>query len=70
VEYVHLSFPNDQTAYVQIQLFGNGVDKAFSTAMKALSGNTNIQKLIIDLRDNPGGSLEGVTNMLSYFVPR
>lgn len=70
VEYVHLSFPNDQTAYIQIQLFGNGVDKAFSTAMKALSGNMSIQKLIIDLRDNPGGSLEGVTNMLSYFVPK
>jgi len=59
---------NDSYYYIQISMFGDKVSEQFSKAVDdfQLSGK---KKLIIDLRDNPGGYLDRVTDMLSLFVP-
>lgn len=58
-------------AYLKISAFGNGTLAAFDEAAKWIDKNgTDTDKLIIDLRNNPGGSLEEVGGILSYFVPK
>jgi len=36
----------------------------------AMKKQRGVKKLIIDLRNNPGGYLNEVSDMLSYFVPK
>lgn len=43
---------------------------AFVQALGAIAKDTSGGKLIIDLRNNPGGSLDEVASMLNYFVPK
>ena len=43
---------------------------AFVQALTAISKDSNNGKIIIDLRNNPGGSLDEVAAMLNYFVPK
>ncbi|NDK19935.1 S41 family peptidase [Candidatus Gracilibacteria bacterium] len=67
VEYKKLD-TGDQ--YIKITTFGAGVKDAFAQALTAISKDINNGKIIIDLRNNPGGSLDEVAAMLNYFVPR
>ncbi len=67
VEYKKLE-TNDQ--YIKITTFGAGVKDAFIQALTAISKDTSNGKIIIDLRNNPGGSLDEVAAMLNYFVPK
>lgn len=55
--------------YIKIGSFGFGVSKEFDGAMDAFKKSQS-SKLIIDLRNNPGGSLDQVDEMLRYFVPQ
>ncbi len=59
----------NNTSYVRILLFSQGIAEAFSTVMQAIVYD-NPERIIFDLRDNPGGSLDDVTSMLAYFVPK
>jgi len=47
-----------------------GVKDAFVQALGAVAKDTSNSKVVIDLRNNPGGSLDEVAAMLNYFVPR
>lgn len=67
VEYKKLE-TGDQ--YIKITTFGAGVKDAFVQALTAVAKDTNNGKIIIDLRNNPGGSLDEVAAMLNYFVPK
>ncbi|MBP6911184.1 PDZ domain-containing protein [Patescibacteria group bacterium] len=59
------------TPIITIHSFGRGVANTWSEMLKKnASAIQNAGKLIIDLRDNPGGSLQEVAEMLSDFVPR
>ena len=53
--------------YIIIDLFSSKVYKQFNNALKELEKN-NIQGLIIDVRDNPGGYLSEVKNILCLFL--
>ena len=53
--------------YIKIDLFSSKVYKQFNNALKELEKN-NIQGLIIDVRDNPGGYLSEVKNILCLFL--
>lgn len=56
--------------YIKITTFGAGVNDAFTQALTAIAKDSGNEKLIIDLRNNPGGSLDEVAQMLNFFVPK
>ena len=55
--------------YIKIDLFSSKVYKQFNSALKNLEKN-NIQGLVIDVRDNPGGYLSGVKSILCLFLDK
>ena len=60
---------NNTTFYIQIKNFWEKVDTEFLAALQVLKDDTRVKKVIIDVRNNPGGYLNEVSDMLSYFVP-
>ncbi len=54
---------------VRIYSFSEQVDALFKQAMTEFA-STNSDKLIIDLRGNPGGYLESAVDISSYFIPQ
>lgn len=58
-------------AYIRITSFGDNAAVSFKKALKnVLSSSTATTKIIIDLRNNPGGSVEEVRQMMSLFTPK
>ena len=55
--------------YIKIDLFSSKIYKQFNSALKNLEKN-NIQGLVIDVRDNPGGYLSEVKNILCLFLDK
>lgn len=55
--------------YVQITQFEEVTPSQFKTAMDDL-GSQNIESIIIDLRDNPGGSLDAVMDVMDMLLPK
>ncbi len=55
--------------YIQIKNFWEKVFDEFQTSLNELKQSWG-KKIIIDLRNNPGGYLEQVTEMLSLFIPK
>ena len=58
---------DDHIGYIYISVFGENTDEDFAKALSSLK-DLGMDKLIIDLRDNSGGYLGTVTNMISEFV--
>lgn len=57
------------TGYIKVSEFDNETDDQFSKAVDKYS-NEKIKGLVIDLRDNGGGSLESAINMLNRLLPK
>ena len=53
--------------YIKIEIFNSNSYKQFNKTLKKLEKN-NIEGLVIDVRDNPGGYLSEVKNILSLFL--
>jgi len=60
---------DNSTFYIDIRFFWPNIATDFKTSLEALKNEKNINKIIIDLRNNPGWYLNQVTDMLSYIVP-
>lgn len=60
---------DSNTILIHINSFSFGVDRLRSQAMNDIA-TMWYQKVIIDLRYNPGGSLDDVAHMLDYVVPK
>ena len=58
----------DQIGYVQITLFDERTAEQFEQAVTTLQAQ-GMRRLIIDLRDNPGGILASAVDMLAYLLP-
>lgn len=54
--------------YISLHLFDDGSARDFSKIIGDFS-TQHCSKYIFDLRNNPGGSLNEVVDMLDYFVP-
>jgi len=67
IEYKKL---DKDTFYIQVKNFWEKVDTEFWEALTALNEEKTVKKVIFDLRNNPGGYLGKVSNMLSYFVEK
>lgn len=59
---------NDNIGYIKIKHFGRRTKEGFKKALADLK-DINFSGLIIDLRDNPGGSLEETIPILELFIP-
>lgn len=57
---------NQKIGYIYISVFAANTDTQFSEALETLE-ESGIDSLIIDLRDNTGGHLNAVENMMSEF---
>lgn len=58
---------NKKIGYIYISIFSNKTDEQFETELEELE-KQNIDSLIIDVRDNAGGHLSTVSNILSLFM--
>src|SRR5262245_43711154 len=57
------------TGYIRLQDFSDTTDPELSPAMKKLTGD-GMQRLVLDLRDNPGGPLVQAIAVASHFLKR
>jgi carboxyl-terminal processing protease len=60
----------DSIGYIRVSAFTKDGSRDFKNAFTALQKTGALQKLIIDLRSNSGGSLEEAVNIVGLFVPR
>ncbi len=58
----------DGTFVIQVYMFNGQAPRKFAEALYEFE-KTRAQKLIIDLRNNPGGYLEAAVDMVSSFIP-
>lgn len=66
VEYEMLE---DFVGYIQITEFSEPTEEQFMTAVNALQ-EQGMKAMIVDLRDNPGGYLSAVTDILDDILPK
>lgn len=60
---------DQQTGYIKLDDFTNGASREVSDALLDLK-RKGAKKIILDLRDNPGGLLHEAVNIVSLFIPR
>lgn len=65
----HYSMVNDNIGYVVLRKFNEKASSETISAIRALK-NQGAQKLILDLRGNPGGLLREAVNVTNIFVPK
>ncbi len=58
----------DNIGYIEVAEFDEVTDEQFSKALAELT-NQGMEGLVVDLRDNPGGVLDVVVNMLDEILP-
>ncbi|EKE16312.1 MAG: hypothetical protein ACD_11C00020G0017 [uncultured bacterium] len=68
VKSVESEIKNDNIAYIKIIRFGEETTKEFTEALKK-SLSKNINGLVIDLRNNPGGYLDSSVAIASKMLP-
>lgn len=66
-------FVNDDTArgigYIKLERFARNASKEVQTALESLQKTERLQGLVLDLRDNPGGLLDGAVEISQLFLP-
>jgi len=60
---------DSETAYIKLDEFTPGAGKEVEEALSKMK-KQGAKKLIIDLRDNPGGSLYEAVNIVNTFIPK
>lgn len=60
---------DDETGYIVLTRFSKNVPMEMETALRSLIGQ-DMQNLIIDLRNNPGGLLAAAIDVLELIVPK
>lgn len=65
----HFSMVDDKTGYIVLSQFNNKASSETSYAVRDLKAQ-GAEKLILDLRGNPGGLLNEAVNIVNLFVPK
>lgn len=68
VQSVHYKMLENDIAYIHITAFQTNTDKEFMDAFKELK-EKGAKKLILDLRNNPGGLLDVTLNIADFLLP-
>jgi carboxyl-terminal processing protease len=61
---------DDSTGYVKLVQFTDNIDREFKTALDVLFKEKKAKKLILDLRQNPGGLLPQAISISNFFLPK
>lgn len=61
---------NDSVGYIYLKTFSDKSAQGVRAAFEDLKKNHNIKSLILDLRGNGGGLLDGAVQLVSWFVPK
>lgn len=67
---IYYGVKNDSIGYIYLQGFTDKSAEEVKSAFENLRKNHNIKSLILDLRDNGGGVLEGAVQTVGFFVPK
>lgn len=65
----HFSMIDDKTGYIVLSAFNNKSSSQTGYALKDLKAQ-GAQRIILDLRNNPGGLLHEAVNVVNLFVPK
>lgn len=65
----YFSMVNDKTGYIVLNQFNNKASSQIGYAVKDLKAQ-GAERLILDLRGNPGGLLHEAVNIVNIFVPK
>jgi carboxyl-terminal processing protease len=57
------------TGYIQLRDFGENTDHDLKAALRALAGK-GMKRLLLDIRENPGGPLDQAIKVSNEFLPR
>lgn len=68
VIYSEMTKNGEKVGYIRIIQFDKITVSQFKTAMETL-GKNGCEKFIFDLRDNPGGNLDAIIEILDYLLP-
>lgn len=68
VQTVEYNMMEDQIGYISVSEFDDVTYDQFKNALETLEGE-GMEGLVIDLRNNPGGNLSTVTDMLKLLLP-
>jgi len=60
---------NNQVGYIKVNRFSGTTEEEFISALNDLNSK-GMNKLILDLRSNPGGYLSAAINMIDEFLPK
>ncbi len=60
----------DDVGYIYISSFASGTSQELKDALYQIEEVHKLKKMVIDVRDNPGGELSSVIDILSIFVPQ
>ena len=69
VPIINWEIKNNDIAYIKIYQFTGNLPAKFKDVVSELLEN-NAKKIIIDLRNNPGGYLEAAVDVTSWFTPK
>ncbi len=58
---------DNNVAHLQIMIFSENVDSEFQQAVKEITAS-KAQKIVLDVRNNPGGLLDSAVNIAGYFI--
>ena len=59
---------DDETAYISISILSINADRYVKDALNEID-KLGINKIILDLRDNPGGSIDSTVEICGFFMP-
>jgi len=69
IEWTMLESKGKKVAYLQIFTFNQNVDSGFQKAAQEIL-NSGAERLIVDLRNNPGGLLDSAVNIAGWFLDK
>ena len=65
---VYSSMADDNTLYVKIEHFAEKTHAEFLSQVKSYAKSNDIKRVILDLRNNPGGYLQTAISLLDEFI--
>lgn len=68
ISYSGLIGANEHTGYIRLSQFGNNSAEEIRKALADLMESTELNGLVLDLRDNPGGILQEAVQIIDKFV--
>lgn len=69
IPWVKLDFINNDIAHLSIIQFTENIDEQFEKAVQEIL-NRGVKKIILDLRNNPGGVLDKAVDIAGWFLER